>query len=230
MNAGKTILIIDDEVQIRRLLRLTLEAAGWKVRECEEGSAGLVEAAHLKPEAIVLDLGLPGMEGLEVLRRLRSWTTVPVLILSVRDDETDKVAALDLGADDYLTKPFGAAELLARLRAITRRAPGSNGEPVFRSGPLSVDLAARTVTVQGQPVHLTATEFALLRLLIRHAGKVVTQQHLLREVWGPHAAEHSQYLRVYFTGLRRKVDPGGTGLIQTEPRIGYRMVMLPPGN
>ncbi len=228
MNPGKTILIIDDEVQIRRLLRLTLEADGWVVKEAAEGSTGLVETAHLKPEAVILDLGLPGMDGLEVLRRLRSWTTVPVLILSVREDETDKVAALDLGADDYLTKPFGAAELLARLRAITRRTPGAAGERVFLSGPLNVDLAARTVQVMGAPVHLTATEYALLRQLIRHAGRVVTQQHLLREVWGPHAGEHSQYLRVYFTGLRRKIDPQATGLIQTEPRIGYRLLMLPP--
>lgn len=230
MNAAKTILVIDDEVQIRRLLQLTLGAAGWVVKESGSGSTGLVEAAHLKPDAIILDLGLPDLDGLEVLRRLREWSTVPVLVLSVRDDETDKVAALDLGADDYLTKPFGAAELLARLRAITRRAPGAAEDPVFRSGALTVDLNARSVLVDGQAVHLTATEYALLRLLIRHAGKVVTQSHLLREVWGPKAGPHSQYLRVYFTGLRKKVDPFAQGLIVTEPRIGYRLVMLPAVN
>lgn len=228
MSSGKSILVIDDEDQIRRLLHLTLTAAGWKVKLCDNGSTGLVEAAHLKPDAIILDLGLPGMDGLEVLRRLREWSTAPVLVLSVRDDETDKVAALDLGADDYLTKPFGAAELQARLRAITRRAPGAAEEPVFQSGSLFVDLTAREVRVGGHPIHLTATEYALLLQLIRHAGKVVTQTHLLRAVWGPNSSEHSQYLRVYFTGLRKKIGPDGLGLIVTEPRIGYRLLLLPP--
>lgn len=227
MTPGKTILVIDDEIQIRRLLRVTLTAAGWMVKECDNGSTGLVEAVHLKPDAIILDLGLPGLDGLKVLASLREWSKVPVLVLSVRDDETDKVAALDLGADDYLTKPFGAGELLARLRAITRRTPSVAAEPLFRSGGLEVDLAARVVLVEGKAVHLTATEYALLRLLIQHAGKVVTQSHLLREVWGPRSAEHSQYLRVYFTGLRKKIDPQSQGLIQTEPRVGYRLVMLP---
>lgn len=228
MTPGKLILVIDDEIQIRRLLRVTLTAAGWTVKESEDGPAGLVEAVHLKPDVIILDLGLPGMDGLQVLARLREWSRVPVLVLSVRDDETDKVAALDLGADDYLTKPFGAGELLARLRAITRRNQTAEAAPLFRSGGLTVDLAARQVQVDGSPVHLTATEYALLRLLIQHAGKVVTQAHLLREVWGPHSQEHSQYLRVYFTGLRKKIDPQSSGLIQTEPRVGYRLVLLPP--
>jgi two-component system KDP operon response regulator KdpE len=219
------VLIIDDEVQIRRLLRLTLEDAGWTVRECDSGTHGLVETAHLRPDVIILDLGLPEIDGFEVLRRLREWNHAPVLVLSVRNDESDKVAALDLGADDYLTKPFGAAELIARLRAIQRRSPDAAEEPVFRAGALEVDLAARRVFVHGAEVRLTATEYALLRILIRHAGKVVTQKHLLREVWGPAAEVHSQYLRVYFTHLRKKVDPDGTGLIRTEPRIGYRLVV-----
>lgn len=225
MTTTRTILMIDDEVQIRRLLRLTLEDAGWTVKESDSGSRGLVEAVHVRPDVVILDLGLPDLDGLEVLRRLREWSRVPVLVLSVRDDESDKVAALDLGADDYLTKPFGAAELLARLRAIQRRNPDVVEEPVFHAGDLVVNLTARLVQVQGCEVHLTANEYALLRILIRHAGKVVTQKQLLREVWGPNAEEHSQYLRVYFTHLRKKIDPGSTGLIKTEPRIGYRLVV-----
>lgn len=224
MTPPRTILIIDDEVQIRRLLRLTLEGAGWAVKECAAGAVGLIEAAHQRPDVIILDLGLPEMDGLEVLRRLREWSSVPVLVLSVRDDETDKVAALDLGADDYLTKPFGAAELLARIRAIQRRILETVEEPIFRTGKLEVDLAARRVMVAGEEVRLTATEYALLHLLIKHAGKVVTQKKLLRDVWGPNSEEQSQYLRVYFTHLRKKVDPEGTGLIRTEPRIGYRLM------
>jgi two-component system KDP operon response regulator KdpE len=217
------IVVIDDEPQIQRLLKLTLEAAGYRTRVADAGQAGLVEVAASRPDAVVLDLGLPDVDGLEVLRRLREWSTVPVLMLSVRDDEAGKVAALDLGADDYVTKPFSSSELLARLRAITRRVVNAAEAPVLRFGELELDLAARRVTVAGAEVHLTATEYSLLRLLAMNAGKVVTQRQILREVWGPNAEERAEYLRVFMTHLRKKVDPGGSGLIRTEPRIGYRL-------
>jgi two-component system KDP operon response regulator KdpE len=217
-------LAIDDEVQIRRLLRMALESKGYKVFEAGTGQIGLQEAVFHKPDVILLDLGLPDMDGVEVLKRLREWSQVPVLILSVRDQESVKIAAFAAGADDYVTKPFSTAELLARLRAIMRRNSDATEEPTFCSGPLEVDLAARIVRVSGEEVKLTAIEYALLRLLIKHAGKVVTQKQLLREVWGPQAEDQSHYLRVHFTHLRQKIDPGHTGLIQTEPRIGYRLV------
>jgi two-component system, OmpR family, KDP operon response regulator KdpE len=216
----KSLLIIDDEPPIRRLLRLTLEPAGYRVYEAESGQLGLQEAAAKRPDAIILDLGLPDMDGLTALKRLREWSATPVLVLTVRNQEADKVAALDGGADDYLTKPFGTAELLARLRAIQRRAPEAQ-EPVFVSGDLTVDLAARTVRVKNKEMHLTATEYALLHELVRYAGKVVTQRQLLRAVWGAKAEEQSQYLRVYITHLRKKL--GIDKLIKTEAGIGYRL-------
>jgi two-component system, OmpR family, KDP operon response regulator KdpE len=216
----KSVLIIDDEPPIRRLLRLTLEPAGYRVYEAESGQLGLQEAAAKRPDAIILDLGLPDMDGLTALKRLREWSPTPVLVLTVRNQETDKVAALDGGADDYLTKPFGTAELLARLRAIQRRTPESQ-EPVFNAGDLTMDLAARTVRVKDTEVHLTATEYALLHELVRHAGKVVTHKQLLRAVWGPNAEEQSQYLRVYITHLRKKL--GIDKLIKTEAGVGYRL-------
>ena len=219
----KTVLIIDDEPPIRRLLGLTLEPAGYRVCEAETGQLGLQEAAAKRPDAIILDLGLPDMDGLTALKRLREWSQTPVLVLTVRNQEADKVAALDGGADDYLTKPFGTEELLARLRAIQRRAPEAQ-EPVFVSCYLTVDLAARAVSVKNREVHLTATEYALLHELVRHAGKVVTHKQLLRAVWGPNAEEQSQYLRVYITHLRKKLetDPKQK-LIKTEAGIGYRL-------
>lgn len=226
MNPNPTILVVDDEPPIRRLLRLTLEPQGYRVFEADNAQLGLQEAAARRPDVIILDLGLPDMDGLAALKRLREWSQTPVLVLTVRDREADKVAALDNGADDYLTKPFGTAELLARLRAVQRRAPEADEDPVFVSGNLVVDLAARTVTVNKQEVHLTATEYALLRELVRHAGKVVMHKQLLRAVWGPNAEEQSQYLRVYITHLRKKLetDPKQK-LIQTEPGIGYRFLV-----
>jgi two-component system KDP operon response regulator KdpE len=219
-------LIIDDEPPIRRLLRLTLEPQGYRVFETESGQLGLQEAAARRPDVIILDLGLPDMDGTTVLKRLREWSQTPVLVLTVRDREADKVAALDAGADDYLTKPFSAAELLARLRAIQRRAPEAHEAPVFVNGEVTVDLAARTVTVEKKEVHLTATEYALLHELVRHAGKVVTHKQLLRAVWGPNAENQSQYLRVYITHLRKKLETGTTGpLIKTETGIGYRLLL-----
>ena len=226
MKPNPIVLVIDDEAAIRRLLRAALEPQNYQVCEAETGQLGLQEAVGRRPDVVILDLGLPDMDGLTVLKRLREWSQTPVLVLTVRDREADKVAALDSGADDYLTKPFGTAELLARLRAVQRRAPEAREEPVFVSGSLTVDLAARTVTVSKQEAHLTATEYALLHELVRHAGKVVTHKQLLRAVWGPNAESQSQYLRVYITHLRKKLETPATGkLIKTETGIGYRLVI-----
>ncbi len=224
---GKPVaLIVDDEVQIRRLLRVALESEGYLVHEAAAGQEGLSAAAFRRPDVIVLDLGLPDLDGAVVLKRLREWSQVPVLVLSVRQDVAGKVAALDLGADDYLTKPFHAAELTARLRAIRRHSPQEPAVAVYASGPLRVDFVARQVFVDGDEVHLTATEYALLRVLAQQAGKVVTHRQLLRDVWGPQSEEQSQYLRVYMNHLRRKIeaDPTQPRLIKTETGIGYRLL------
>jgi len=225
MKTGQTALVIDDEKQIRRLLRLALESANHQVIEAETGELGIAAIVHRRPDVVLLDLGLPDMEGLQVLRRLREWTRVPVLILSVRDDPDEKVAALDAGADDYVTKPFDTAELLARVRVIQRRSLVEMGEPVFRVGALCVDLSARQVTFRGKEVKLTPTEYALLRALVQHAGKVVTHKQLLRTVWGEKAESQAQYLRVYITHLRKKFESDGNAppLIKTEVGIGYRL-------
>lgn len=217
-------LIIDDEVQIRRLLRVVLESENYQVHEAETGQQGLTEIAGRRPAIILLDLGLPDMDGLEVLKRLREWSEAPVLILSVRDDEAGKVAALDAGAEDYVTKPFSTPELLARLRVAQRKTRPEEEVSIFKSGDLIVDLTARVVTRAGHEVKLTATEYALLRLFVRHAGRVLTHRHILREIWGPKSEEHRQYLRVYVTHLRQKIEPDPTKprLIKTEPGIGYR--------
>ncbi len=219
-------LVIDDEVQIRRLLRVALEAAGYAVSEADKGQLGLAEAALHRPDIIVLDLGLPDLDGVEVLKRLREWSETPVLVLSVRDAEDQKIAALDAGADDYITKPFSTAELLARLRAAQRRARPAGENSVYARDGLQVDLATRRVTIDGQEAALTATEYAVLRLLVRHAGRVLTHSQMLREIWGPNAEEHRQYLRVYVTHLRRKIerDPQHPVFIKTESGIGYRFL------
>jgi two-component system, OmpR family, KDP operon response regulator KdpE len=220
-----TALVIDDERPIRRLLRVLLQVQGYQVHEAETGELGLQLAASRRPDVILLDLGLPDMDGLTVLKRLREWTRTPVLVLTVRDRETDKVAALDNGADDYVTKPFGTNELLARLRALRRHSPEAFEEPIYVHGELTVDIGARKVTVQDNEVHLTATEYALLHELVRHAGKVVMQKQLLRAVWGPDAESQLQYLRVYITHLRKKLETPTSGrLIQTQPGIGYRLL------
>ena len=219
-------LVIDDEVQIRRLLRVALEGAGYEVHEADAGQPGLQAVALTRPEVILLDLGLPGLDGLTVLKRLREWSTTPVVVLTVRDAESDKVAALDAGADDYVTKPFSTVELLARLRAAQRRAQPREESSIFRHGDLEVDVVAHNAKRAGGDVKLSATEWALLALLIRHAGRVLTHRQILREVWGPKAEEHRQYLRVYFTHLRKKIerDPAHPALIRTEPGIGYRLI------
>jgi two-component system KDP operon response regulator KdpE len=226
-NKAKTVaLVIDDEPQIRRLLRVTLEANGYQVVEAASGGEGLVQAAQCRANVVLLDLGLPDMDGLTVLKRLREWSAMPVLILSVRDRENEKAAALDAGADDYVTKPFGTEELLARLRVALRHSEKKSEEPVFRSGPLLIDLADRHVTVDGKEISLTVTEYNLLRLLVRHAGKVLTHRFLLREVWGPTAENQNHYLRVYIARLREKLkaDPSQPDILLTEPGIGYRLI------
>ncbi len=224
--AKPDLLVIDDEVQIRRLLRLTLESAGYRVREAETGALGLNEAAVQRPEAIVLDLSLPDMGRLDVLRRLREWSQIPVLILSVRGGESDKIAALDAGADDYLTKPFSGGELLARMRVLLRRAQPTGEVSIARVGDVEVDFAKRTVTRAGADLHLTVKEYALLRLLLQHRGKVVTHRQLLRDVWGPGHEEDTHYLRVHMANLRKKLEPaaGATRLVKTEAGIGYRLI------
>jgi two-component system, OmpR family, KDP operon response regulator KdpE len=217
-------LIIDDEVQIRRLLRVALEGENYQVHEAENGRQGLIEIANRKPAVILLDLGLPDMDGLEVLKRLREWSEVPVVVLTVRDDEQEKVAALDAGAEDYVTKPFSTPELLARLRAAQRKTRAAEEISVFKKGDLIVDLTARVVTRADREIKLTATEYALLRLFVQHPGRVLTHRYILREIWGPKSEEHRQYLRVYVTHLRQKIEPNPTdpSLIRTEPGIGYR--------
>jgi len=219
-------LIIDDEVQIRRLLRLVLEGENYKVHEAETGQHGLMEIATRKPDVVLLDLGLPDLDGLQVLKRLREWSEVPVIVLTVRDDVQEKVSALDAGADDYITKPFSTPELLARLRAAQRKTRPSEEVSVFKNGDLIVDLTAHVVTRAGREIKLSATEYALLRLFVKHPGRVLTHRHILREIWGPKSEEHRQYLRVYVTHLRQKIesDPAKPSLIQTQPGIGYRFV------
>ena len=226
MTEYPTALVIDDEKQIRKLLRIVLEEEHYRVLESESAKQGLSDAAARRPDVVLLDLGLPDMDGLAVLKRLREWSHVPVLILSVRDGPEDKIAALDAGADDYVTKPFEAGELLARLRAIQRRAASGSDEPLFRAGSLEIDFNARQVTIKGDEVKLTATEYALLKILAQHAGKVVTHKQLLREVWGPNAEEQSQYLRVYMTHLRKKIETVNARekLLRTESGVGYRLV------
>jgi two-component system KDP operon response regulator KdpE len=226
------VVVIDDEVQIRRLLRVTLEANGYKVFEAADGKHGLEEVAARHPDVVILDLGLPDMEGLAVTLRLREWTSVPVIILSVRESEQDKVTALRSGADDYLTKPFSTAELLARLQVALRHAQsvGVGEETTFRTGPLTVNLASRSVAVNGKPVKLTGTEYALLRLFVRNAGKVLTHPQIMESVWGPGHRDKTHYLHVYMTYLREKIEavPAKPKLLLTEARVGYRLKVEVP--
>jgi two-component system KDP operon response regulator KdpE len=225
MRAAPRVLVIDDEQAIRRLLKAGLEAAGYQLLEAADGEAGLRLAATEAPDLVVLDLGLPGLGGAAVLKRLREWSRVPVLILTVQDSEADKVALLDAGADDYLTKPFGVPELLARLRVLERHRLDVQPDPILKMGPLEIDLAGHVVRKAGREVKLTATEWHFLQVLARHAGKVVVQRELLKQVWGPNAVEHSHYLRIYAAALRKKLedDPAEPQWILTEPGVGYRL-------
>ncbi len=218
------VLVVDDEVQIRRLLRITLEAGGFAVRDCSSGQEGLSEIAFRRPDVVVLDLGLPDISGVKVLKRLREWTQVPVLILSVLGHEDDKVAALDAGADDYLTKPFNGREFLARLRVMLRHAQPDDGVSILKFGAIEVDFTRRMVTKAGVEVPLTAKEYALLRLLVSHRGKVLTHRQVLRDVWGPNAEEQTHYLRVYLDRLRRKLEdnPKRPKFLKTVLGVGYR--------
>lgn len=223
--AKPVILVIDDEHQMRRLLQLTLEASGYAVRAAPTGNEGVVLAASERPELIVLDLGLPDMDGRDVLKRIRQWSPTPVVIVSVRDSEPDIVSCLDAGADDYLIKPFRTGELLARIRTALRHRPGQPVGDLFEFHGLSVDLSARTVKKSGIAVKLTGTEFSLLALLIRNVGKVLTHRFILEQVWGPTHVDETQYTRVYVGQLRKKIedDPANPKLILTESGIGYRL-------
>jgi two-component system KDP operon response regulator KdpE len=224
MTAGR-VLVVDDEPQILRGLRMSLEGAGYDVDVAATGEDALAAAAMRPPEAVILDLVLPDRSGIEVCRELRGWSKAPILVLSAVGDEGEKVAALDAGADDYVTKPFGIEELLARLRAVMRRAAPSS-EPVVELGDVVVDLERRLVTLHGEPVALTPTEFDLLRLFVRNEGKLLTHPTILREVWGPAYGDESHYLHVYVSQLRQKLeaDPTRPRMLLTEPGAGYRLL------
>jgi two-component system KDP operon response regulator KdpE len=222
------VVLVEDELQIRRFLRATLVGHGYRLFEATSGADGLVEVASRQPDVVIVDLGLPDMDGLEVIRRLREWTTVPVIVLSARGQERDKVTALDAGADDYVSKPFGADELLARIRVALRHtagAPHEDADATFKVGDLQVDQLRRHVTVRGTEVRLTPIEYKLLTTLVRHAGKVVTHQQLLREVWGPRHEDQAHYVRVYMAHLRHKLEtePARPRYLLTEPGVGYRL-------
>jgi two-component system KDP operon response regulator KdpE len=222
------VLLIEDEPQMRRFLRTALTAHDYRLVEAVTAKEGLAQAASRNPDVILLDLGLPDRDGLDVTRELREWTGTPIIVLSARGREQDKVAALDVGADDYLTKPFGVEELLARMRVALRHAAlpaGAPPDPIFESGGLRVDLAERRVWRQGEEIHLTPTEYKLLATLVRHAGKVLTHRQLLKEVWGTNYQNQSHYVRVYLAQLRQKVevDPARPRLLLTEPGVGYRL-------
>ena len=218
------ILVVDDEAQISRALAVNLKARGYEVDVAATGEKALQLAASRHPDAVILDLGLPGIDGTEVVRGLRGWSSVPIIILSVRDAEADKVAALDAGADDYVTKPFGMDELLARLRAALRRAQPGEEQAVVTTDHFTVDLAAKRVEVAGREVRLTPTEWQIVEILVRNAGKLVSQKQLLKEVWGPRYEDETNYLRVFMAQIRRKLepDPARPRYFITEPGMGYR--------
>ena len=222
---GARILVVDDEQAIRRFLRVTLDAQGYQVYEADTGKEALQAVTACRPDAVVLDLGLPDMEGHEVIRKLREWSQVPIIVLSVREHETEKIAALDAGADDYLTKPFAVGELMARLRAALRRAANTGNEPVYAVGELRVDLGRRQVSMRGQDIGLTPTEYDLLRALAQHGGRVLTHHQLLRQVWGASYEPETHLLRVNISNLRRKLepDPARPQYLLTEPGVGYRL-------
>jgi two-component system KDP operon response regulator KdpE len=228
--AGRLVLVVEDEPQVMRFLRASLSAHGYRLAEAATGQQALIEAATRTPDLVLLDLGLPDVDGVEVGRRIREWSAVPIIVLSARGQESDKIKALDAGADDYLTKPFGVGELLARMRVALRhasRVTAGLGETAFETGDLRVDLAARRVFVRGDEVRLTRNEFNLLATLVKHAGKVVTHRQLLQEVWGPGSTGQSHYLRVYMGQLRHKLeeDAARPRYLVTETGVGYRLAV-----
>ncbi|HMH18625.1 MAG TPA: two-component system response regulator KdpE [Burkholderiales bacterium] len=228
MSEPKPVIVaVEDDPQIRRFLRTGLESHGFQIHEADTGKLGLIEAANRKPDLVIIDLGLPDMDGVEVVKKLREWSAMPVIVLSARTTETDKVAALDAGADDYLTKPFGLGELLARIRVALRHASATAQEKggVFAVANLKVDLPHRRVYRDGNEVHLTPIEYRLLATLVKHAGKVLTHRQLLIDVWGPGHVERSHYLRIYMGGLRHKLetDPARPRFLLTEVGVGYRL-------
>ncbi len=226
---GQRVLLIEDEAQMRRFLRAALTAHGYRLVESETAEEGLRQATAYNPELVLLDLGLPDLDGLEVIRRLREWTAAPILVLSARDQEEQKIQALDSGADDYLTKPFSTGELLARIRVALRNAERVGGEGPAEAtvtvGDLRLDLARRQVFARGREVHLTPIEYKLFAVLMKHAGRVLTHRHLLKEVWGPSHLDETQYLRVYMVQLRHKLElePARPRYLVTEPGVGYRL-------
>ena len=229
--APPTILIIEDEDPIRKFLRVTLDAHGYKLVEATTGKDGLLQAATAQPDLIILDLGLPDIDGVDLTRQIREWSHVPIIIVSARGKEQDKIIALDAGADDYLTKPFSVNELLARLRVALRHSAGkqTDDKTVFQNEDLRIDLLRREVTLAGKPVHLTPNEYRLLAVLTKYAGRVLTHKQLLKEVWGPNSAQETHYLRVYMNQLRQKieVDPAQPKYLITEPAVGYRLTDAP---
>jgi two-component system KDP operon response regulator KdpE len=224
---GPTILVIEDEAAMRRFLRVSLESNGYHWQEASSAREGLAQAASRNPDLVLLDLGLPDQDGIEVTARLREWAKMPIIVISARGQEEDKVRALDAGADDYLTKPFGVNELLARIRVALRHAHGTVGpsSPVVEIGGLKLDLDRREVFVDGKEVHLTPIEYKLLVLLAKHAGKVLTHRQILKDVWGPNQSEHTHYVRVHMAELRKKIEanPARPVYLATEPGVGYRL-------
>lgn len=224
------ILVVDDENSIRKFLRISLEASEFEVSEAESGKEALQKIIEIKPALVILDHGLPGMTGIEVLKSLREWSTVPVIFLTVRDSDEDKVEALDSGADDYLTKPFSIPELMARIRVAIRHARPKESEPVLRFGKMALDQAGHKVTYDEKEVKLTGTEYDLLKMLLRNGEKLVPHRMILKEIWGPNSVEHNHYLRVYFGQIRKKLDAisdGAGEMIENESGVGYRLKHIP---
>lgn len=224
MIKGAKILVIDDEKSIRKLLDISLSTEGYNVTLAANGADGLIELSNIRPDIVILDIGLPDMNGNEVLKKIRERTTTPVIILSVKDSDSDKVELLDSGADDYLTKPFSTGELLARIRVALRHSLNLSEEPIYISGPLKINFNLRTVEIKNEILKLTNTEFDLLKILIQNVGKIVTQKQLLKEIWGPESTNQSHYLRIYFSQLRKKLEKYSlSNIIVTEPGVGYRL-------
>jgi two-component system, OmpR family, KDP operon response regulator KdpE len=223
----ETILIIDDEVQIRKFLKIGLESQGYTVHEAEKGEEGLSRTVLTKPDIILLDLNLPDMSGLDVLKKIREWYHAPVIVLTVRDSEHDKIALLDNGADDYITKPFNMGELLARIRAVFRRSMQEEEEPVFQYHGIMIDFSKRVVTVNSEIIKFTPLEYELLKLFVKNRGKVLTQRQIMKEIWGPGMESETNYLRVYVAAIRKKIetDPSRPKILITEPAVGYRFVV-----